>query len=100
MSEQSFVYRCTMCPSFEDVVQIFLSERHSRVLDEYRSILHNDPEYLLFHSTSTALKLQFQLKCDDLPLLSIGGCIEGGSGECCVVHALQEAFRRRDLRAH
>jgi hypothetical protein len=100
MSEQPFICRYTTCPSFEDVVKLFLSERHSWILDEYHSILEEDPDYLSFHSTSAALKLQYQLKRDDLPLLSIGKCVEGGSGECCVVHALQEAIRRKDFQAH
>jgi len=100
MSEQPFICRYTTCPSFEEVVEIFLSEKHSRILDEYHSILELDPDYLTYHSTSAALKLQFQLKRDDLPLLSIGKCIEGGPSECCVVHALREAIRRRDSQAH
>lgn len=100
MPDQPFICHFTTCPSFEDVVQIFLSERHSGLLDEYHSILEHDPDYLSFHSTSAALKLQFQLKRDDLPMLSIGKCIEEGPSECCVVHAFQEAIRRKDFQTH
>jgi hypothetical protein len=84
------------CPSFNEVVRIFLSEKYSPVLDEYCSMLHSDPEYLSYHGTSTALKLQFQLKLKDLPSLCIGGCLHGGTMECCIVAALKEAILQRE----
>ena len=65
------------------------------MLDEYCSTLEEYPDYLTYHSESTALKLQFQLKLNDLPSLSIRKCVNESSGECCIVDALKEAMNRR-----
>ncbi len=80
--------------SFEEVVHAFLSERYRKDLEEYRTIIDKDPDYLTYHFMSTALKLQFQLKLSMAPTLNIGGCMKGGPGRCCVIDALKEAIER------
>lgn len=95
MTDQPFVCRVGACPPYEDVVQLLLSEPYAQVLDEYSSILDEDPDYLSFHGVSSALTVQFLLKLNDVPGLCIGECIIGSSGECCIIPALKEAVRRR-----
>ena len=98
MSEKPFTCDISGCPSFEGVVDIFLNSRYARVVDDYRSILEEDPEYLSYHGMSTALRLQFQLKRKELPQLGIGACFEAATGECCIVSALREAIRKKHPR--
>jgi len=89
------VRQAATCPSFGGVVSMFLSERYSHIVDDYRVMLEQDPKYLAYHHTSAALQLQFQLKLEDFPALCIGECIDERSGECCIVSALREAIRQR-----
>ena len=95
MSGKPIVCDLRNCSSFDGVVQIFLNRRYAHLLNEYRSILEEDPEYLSYHGTSTALRLQFQLKSKEFPQLAIGTCLEGAGGECCIVRALHEAISRK-----
>ena len=80
--------------SLDEVVNVFLSPSYQRVIDEYREVVQKDPEYLAYHLMSTALRLQYQLKVDALPALSIGGCVREGVGRCCIIDALKEAIVR------
>ena len=95
MAGQPGLSRPMTCPPFEGVVQMLLSQRYTRTLDEYSSLLDEDPDYLTHHSTATALKLQFEIKLNDLPSLKIGECLDQCSVECCIVDALREALKRR-----
>ncbi len=95
MSTHEVYCDATACLSFEKIVQLLLSERYSGVLDEYCFTLEEFPDYLSYHSMSTALRLQFELKLNDLPWLKIGGCTPEIPGGCCLVDALKEAIRRR-----
>ncbi len=85
----------TSCPSFDSLVEMLQSERYTGIIGEYGAMLDEDPEYLVYHHTSAALRLQFLLKDEDFPTLCIGDCIDERSGECCVVTALREAIRRK-----
>ena len=76
--------------------QLLSTARYSWILDAYRSRIEEDADYLSYHWMSTSLKLQFLLKLNDLPLLEIGECFNGVSGECCLVTALREAIKRRE----
>ena len=89
------VHDASSCPSFEDLVKIFRSVKYVPVVEEYYGLLQSDPDYISYHHTSMALRLQFQLKLEDLPSLCIGSCIDERTGECCIVTALREAIRRR-----
>jgi hypothetical protein len=80
--------------SSEQLVELLLSESHRSLLRQYQYILEEDPDYLRFHCTSTALKLQFELKLNDLPDLSIASCNGPGEEGCCIIDALEEALRR------
>ncbi len=97
MATESPVCR-TACPAFEELVMMLSVPENSWILDEYSSLLEDDPQYLSFHWMSTALKLQFQLKREGVPALDIGGCIDETSRGCCVVDALKEAIMRRTSR--
>lgn len=94
MIENQFSCSLLSCTSFDKMVDLFTSERYCKVLEEYRAIVERDPNYLTFHFMSTALKLQFHLKLNELPSLNIGGCMKEGFGRCCVVDALKEAIDR------
>lgn len=95
MSGKPVVHDASSCPSFNGLVQIFGEEKYVPVVEEYHSILQTDPDYMSYHHTSTALRLQFQLKLEDFPDLCIGSCINESTGECCVVTALREVIRQR-----
>ena len=80
--------------SSEQLVKLLLSEKYQSLLQEYRYILDDDPDYFRFHCTSTALKLQFQLKLHDMPDLEIGVCNGYANDGCCIIDALEEAIKR------
>jgi hypothetical protein len=84
----------TSCPSYASLIEMLQSEPYAGFVSEYRDILEEDPDYLVYHHTSAALKLQFLLKDEDFPSLCIGDCIDERLGECCVVTALREAIKR------
>ena len=95
MSDQSALCDLASDASFNAMVRILSSKRYAEVVDEYCSMLEDDPNYLSYHWQSAALKLHFLLKLHDLPSLNIGGCINTDSSECCIVEALKEAIRLR-----
>lgn len=86
--------------SSEHLVQMLLSEKYRPMLMEYRYILEDDPDYFRFHCTSTALKLQFELKLHDLPDLAIDSCNGPTDDGCCIIDALEEAIRRCAADVH
>jgi len=94
MTGKTVTCRIDTCPPFEELVRALLTPDHRQILEEYRSIVEQDRDYLTYHWMSTALKLQFLLKRDDIPEISIGGCIDGVASGCCVVEALREAMLR------
>ncbi len=94
----SLVCRTGACPAFEDLIVMLSEPENSWILDEYGSLLEDDPQYLAFHWMSTALKLQYQLKQKSVPTLDIGSCIDESSRGCCMVDALKEAILRRSSR--
>jgi hypothetical protein len=94
MPVQPIVRHTPTCPPFESVVRILSSEPYSQILDEYRSVLEDDPEYLRYYCAKTALRLQLLLKLKELPSLTVGGCLEGSCDACCIIGALKEAMSR------
>jgi hypothetical protein len=94
MSKYAFCCQHMSLVSPERLIQMLLSEPYRPILLEYRSILEDDPDYLRFHCTSTALKLQFELKLHDLPDLTITSCHGPAGGECSILDALEEAIKR------
>ncbi len=80
--------------STEQLVRMLLSEGYRPLLQRYRFILEDDPDYFRFHCTSAALKLQFELKLHDLPDLEITSCNGPDGDGCCIIDALEEAIRR------
>ncbi len=98
MAGEMYSCRTASCPAFEDLVEMLSEARNTSILDEYTSLLEDDPEYLTFHWISTALKLQFHLKRHSVPALDIGACIDESSRGCCVVDALKEAILRRSTK--
>ncbi len=80
--------------SSERLIQLLLTERYRPLLLQYRYLLEEDPDYLRFHCTSTALKLQYELKLHDLPELEITSCDGPANDGCCILDALEEAIRR------
>jgi hypothetical protein len=94
MPVQPIVRHTPTCPPFESVVRILSSEPYSQILDEYRSVLEDDPEYLRYYCAKTALRLQLLLKLNELPSLTVGGCLEGSCDACCIIGALKEAMSR------
>ena len=94
MPVQPVVRHTPACPPFESVVRILSSESYSQILDEYRSVLEDDPEFLRYYCAKTALRLQVLLKQNELPSLTLGGCLEGSCDDCCIIGALKEAISR------
>ncbi len=96
MTEKQVLCRLGTCPPFGELVRTLGEDKHRRMIEEYRDLLVQDPDYLTYHWMSTALKLQYQLKRDDFPDLTIGGCIDELARGCCFVEALREAIVRHN----
>ncbi len=86
--------------SSEWLVNLLLSKEYRPLLEQYRYVLEDDPDYFRFHCTSTALKLQFELKLHDLPELKIDACNGPAGDGCCIIDALEEAIRRSSVDNH
>lgn len=95
VSGQGYPCRVMTGASLQELVRLLLSDRYCSVVDQYRLILDEDPDYLTYHAVSTSLNLQFQLKLHDLPMLHIGGCLHELRWNCCMIDALKEAVRQR-----
>lgn len=83
------------CSSAEDIARLLTTNEYASMIEEYRSILDDDPGYLEFHHASGVLKVQFALKLHDLSTLEIGLCEGSGACGCCVLAALRSAIRLR-----
>ena len=94
MSKYAFCCPQLSFVSTEQLVRLLLSERYFPLLQQYQYILEEDPDYFRFHCTSVALKLQFELKLNDLPDLAITSCHGPADDGCCIIDALEEAIRR------
>ncbi len=79
----------------EEIAKRLLSGEHRAMLKYYQSRVKDDPDYLRFHASSTALRLCSVLMLRDFPQLSL---VNGADppGDCCVLEALEEAIRCLD----
>jgi hypothetical protein len=77
-----------------EVVQHLMTGSYRPLIQEYKALLEEDPDYLDFHFASAALRVQFALKLNDLPSLQIGLCNGSPTHRCCVLEALVEAVSR------
>ncbi len=85
--------------SKEELIGLLLSEEHHSLLEAYREILEEDPDYLRFHATSTALRLQCALKTHNLPSLRVGTCPASNPRGCCMLEVLEGALKLCPVRS-
>lgn len=97
MPEQPVLCHNTSCPPFQNVVSLLSSNKHTSLVDEYCSIAREDPSYLTYHCMSIALRVQYELKLEDVPGLTIGGCMSQFPEPCCLVEALKEVIQQRSM---
>ncbi len=79
----------------ENVVSVLLSNENRALLKYYRYALGSDPDYLRFHSSSTALRLAAVLMLRDNSGLALEEKVEAPEN-CCLLEALEEAIGRMD----
>ena len=86
--------RVESCASQEEITRLLMKVEYTRLIEEYRSILGDDPSYLEFHGASVVLIVEYALKLHDLDTVPIGLCDRSCSGNCCVLSALVSAIQR------
>ncbi len=95
--------KCLFCcqmaahASKEQVMALLLSDEHRPLLEGYRAILAEDPDYLRFHSASISLRLMCVLRLHDIPSLRIDQCGDAPSQGCCIVEAMLAAVQQLAL---
>jgi hypothetical protein len=81
-----------------EVIERLLSPEHRALLKYYRFVLRDDPDYLRFHSSSTALRLCSVLMLQDFSRLARD--VENVEPDtCCIIDALEDAVMRLDGEA-
>jgi hypothetical protein len=79
----------------ENVVGLLLSGENRALLKYYRYALSNDPDYLRFHGSSTALRICTVLMIREYPHIALGDDVNAPDN-CCVLEALKEAIERME----
>jgi hypothetical protein len=74
---------------------LLLSGENRALLKYYRFALRNDPDYLRFHGSSTALRLCTVLMLREHPQIVLSGDA-ATPDNCCVLEVLEEAITRLD----
>ncbi len=78
----------------EEITNALLGGDYRPLVEYYRSVLRDDPDYLCYHSVSASLHLCAALKRRSFPHLAVVAASQSCS--CCVIDALEEAISRLD----
>jgi hypothetical protein len=92
MSKCLFCCPVDISATKEEIVDILLTDDYRPLLEYYRSVLRDDPDYLRFHGVSTSFRLCSALKLTSFPRRPLAYHTDGCS--CCVVDALEGAIKR------
>jgi hypothetical protein len=92
MSKCLFCYPVDIHATKEEIIDILLSDEYRALLEYYRSVLEDDPDYLRFHGVSTSFRLCSALKLQSFPRRSLAYHTDACS--CSVVEALEGAIKR------
>jgi len=83
------------CSRVEDIVLQLLSPSFAPYLRYYVSQVQADPQFLLFHSNSTVLRLRVELELYSNVLGQCNNCPISAVAKCDIVEALTRAIEIR-----